>query len=276
VLLIILAVAFVGLLLSARFLSGFFVDYLWHQSVGRTDVFWGVLGAKFTMFAMFAGTFVVLALLNLIIADRLAPTTFSANTHPLVERFHEFFGHRMRIFRFAVAIVFGFLFAVPTISRWQDWLMFRNSKSFGIADRHFGNDVGFYMFKLPFVTFVLDWLFLAVLFITLLVVATHVLSGGIVIQPPKPKVRRATKAHVAVLLAVLAVLKAADYWVTRYELTTANRGAVRGVTYAVDNAQRRRCCCSLIALLTAGLYLSSLKTQRWRPAVAARRCGRSP
>ena len=72
VLLIILAVAFVGLLLSARFLSGFFVDYLWHQSVGRTDVFWGVLGAKFTMFAMFAGTFVVLALLNLIIADRLA------------------------------------------------------------------------------------------------------------------------------------------------------------------------------------------------------------
>ena len=269
-LLIILAVAFVGLLLSARFLSGFFVDYLWHQSVGRTDVFWGVLGAKFTMFAMFAGTFVVLALLNLIIADRLAPTTFSANTHPLVERFHEFFGHRMRIFRFAVAIVFGFLFAVPTISRWQDWLMFRNSKSFGIADRHFGNDVGFYMFKLPFVTFVLDWLFLAVLFITLLVVATHVLSGGIVIQPPKPKVRRATKAHVAVLLAVLAVLKAADYWVTRYELTTANRGAVRGVTYAVDNAQLPAVLLlALIALLTAGLYLSSLKTQRWRPAVAA-------
>jgi len=129
VLLIILAVAFVGLLLSARFLSGFFVDYLWHQSVGRTDVFWGVLGAKFTMFAMFAGTFVVLALLNLIIADRLAPTTFSANTHPLVERFHEFFGHRMRMFRFAVAVVFGLLFAAPAISRWQDWLASRSAST---------------------------------------------------------------------------------------------------------------------------------------------------
>ncbi|MGB8859337.1 MAG: UPF0182 family protein [Ilumatobacteraceae bacterium] len=269
-LLIIAAVALVGLLLSARFISGFFVDYLWHDSVGRTDVFWGVLGAKFTMFALFAGTFIVIALLNLIIADRLAPATFSANTHPLVERFHEFFGHRMRLFRFGVAIIFGLLFAAPAIDRWQDWLMFRNSKSFGISDPYFGNDVGFYMFKLPFVTFVLDWLFLAVLFITLLVVATHVLSGGIVIQPPKPKVRRATKAHVAVLLAVLAVLKAGDYWVTRYELTTANRGAVRGVTYAVDNAQLPAVLLlALIALLTAGLFLSTLKTERWRPAVVA-------
>ena len=269
-LLIIAAVVLVGLLLSARFISSFFVDYLWHQSVGRTDVFWGVLGAKFTMFALFAGTFIVLALLNLIIADRLAPTTFSANTHPLVERFHEFFGHRMRLFRFAVAVIFGLLFAAPAIARWQDWLLFRNSKSFGISDRHFGNDVGFYMFKLPFITFVLDWLYLAVLFITLLVVATHVLSGGILVQPPKPKVRTATKAHVAVLLALLAVLKAGDYWVTRYELTTANRGAVRGVTYAVDNAQLPAVMLlALVALLTAGLFLSTLKTQRWRPAVVA-------
>ena len=269
-LLIIAAVLLVGLLLSARFISSFYVEYLWHQSVGRTDVFWGVIGAKVTMFALFAGTFIVIALLNLIIADRLAPTSFSANTHPLVERFHEFFGHRMRLFRFGVAVIFGLLFAAPAIARWQDWLMFRNSKSFGRSDQHFGNDVGFYMFKLPFVTFVLDWLFLAVLFITLLVVATHVLSGGILVQPPKPKFRRATKAHVAVLLAVLAILKAGDYWVTRYELTTANRGVVRGVTYTVDNAQLPAVLLlALVALLTAGLYLSTLKTDKWRPAVMA-------
>ena len=269
-LLIIAAVLLVGLLLSARFLADFYVDYLWHKSVDRTDVFWGVFGAKLTMFAMFAGTFIATAVVNLVIADRLAPSSFAANTHPLVERFHEFFGHRLRIVRFGIAVVVGLLFAAPAIGRWQDWLMFRNSKSFGVNDPHFGNDVGFYLFKLPFVTFVLDWLFIAVVFITLLVVATHVLSGGIVLQPPRPKVRRATKAHIAVLLAVLAVLKAGDYWVTRYELTTANRGAVRGVTYAVDNAQLPAVLLlALISLLTAVLFLSTLKTDKWRPAVMA-------
>jgi len=269
ILIVIAAVIVVGLF-STRFLASFYVDYLWHQSVGRTDVFWGVLGAKATLFGMFAGTFVVLGVLNLIIADRLAPTSFSANVHPVVERFHEFFGHRLRLFRFGVAILLGLLVAIPTTDRWQDWLMFRNSKSFGINDPHFGNDVGFYMFKLPFVTFVLDWLFIATALITVLVVFTHVLSGGIVFANNRPKVRKATKAHVAVLLALLAILKAGDYWVTRYELTTASRGAVRGITFAVDNAQLPAVLLlGLIALLTAALFLSTLKTDRWRPAVVS-------
>ena len=268
--LIIGAVVLVGLLLSARFLAGFYVEYLWNLSVHRTDVFWGVLGAKITLFLMFGGTFVLLAILNLIIADRLAPTAFSANTHPLVQRFHEFFGHRLRLLRFGVAIVFGLLFAAPAIGRWQDWLMFRNSKSFGINDAQFGNDVGFYMFKLPFITFVLDWLFLATGFIALLVLATHVLSGGIVLQPPRPKVRRATKAHLAVLLGLMAILKAGDYWVTRYELTVANRGSFTGPNYTVVNAQLPAVLLlALIALLTAALFLSTLKTDKWRPAVVA-------
>ncbi|MFZ4721113.1 MAG: UPF0182 family protein, partial [Ilumatobacteraceae bacterium] len=267
---IIAAVVVVGLLLSARFLAGFYTEYLWYESVDRGDVFWGEIGSKATLFVMFGVTFAVLAILNLIIADRLAPAAFSANTHPVVERFHEFFGSRLRILRFGVAGLFALMFAAPAVARWQDWLMFRNSKSFGIADAQFGNDVGFYMFKLPFVTFVLDWMFLALAFVTVLVLATHVLSGGIVLQPPRPKVRRATKAHLAVLLALLALLKAADYWVMRYELTNANRGSFTGPNYTVVNAQLPAVLLlGLIAVFTAGLYLSSLKTDKWRPAVIA-------
>ncbi|MGE0140891.1 MAG: hypothetical protein AB7R77_24075, partial [Ilumatobacteraceae bacterium] len=41
IILIASAVLVVVLLLSARFLSGFYVNYLWHDSVGRKDVFWG-------------------------------------------------------------------------------------------------------------------------------------------------------------------------------------------------------------------------------------------
>lgn len=267
--LIAIAVLLVVGIVTARFLAGFFVDYLWFDSIGRSDVFWGVFNAKLTLFGMFAGTFIVLAVLNLLIADRLAPTSFAANVHPLVERFHTFFGKRLRLFRLVLAVFVGILAALPTISHWQDWLMFNNSKSFGINDPHFGNDVGFYMFKLPFVTFAIDWLFIAFFVITLLVVFDHVLSGGIVLQP-SPKVRRATKAHIAVLLGLLAVLKAADYWVTRYELTTASRGAVRGITYAVNNAQLPAVLLlAMIALATGALYLSTLRTDYWRPAVVA-------
>lgn len=268
--LIALAVLFVGLLLFGRFFAGFFTDYLWFDSVGRAGVFSTVLRAKLLLFFMFGGVFVAVAVLNLVIADRLAPSAFSANTHPLVERFHEFFGHRLRLVRIAVAVIAGLLFAAPAVGHWQDWLMFRNQQSFGIADAQFHHDVGFYMFRLPFIAFVLDWLFAALVFITLFVVATHVLSGGIIIQPPRPKVRRATKAHVAVLLAVLAVLKAGDYWLKRYELTNDSRGFVRGLLYSAANAQLPAVVLlMLIALLVAGLFLSTLRTNSWRLPVVA-------
>jgi uncharacterized membrane protein (UPF0182 family) len=263
--LIAVAVLLVVLLLSARFLSGFYVDYLWHQSVDRGDVFWGVMRSKILLFALFAAVFIALAVLNLVIADRLAPLTFSANMHPVVERFHDLFGRRLRIVRFAVAIFFGLLFALPATGQWREWLLFRNSQSFGMKDAQFGNDIGFYVFRLPFITFALDWFFAALIFITILVLFTHVLNGGVVLQPPRPKVRRATKAHIAVLLAVLAVVKAGDYWVTRYELTTERRGFVQGATYSVVNAQLPAVVfLALVALLVAGLFLSTLKTDSWR------------
>ena len=265
-----MAVIVVGVLLFGRFFAGFYTDYLWFDSVGRAGVFSTVLRSKLLMFFLFGGTFVALAVLNLVIADRLAPSAFSANTHPLVERFHEFFGHRLRALRIGVAVVAGLLFAAPAVSHWQDWLMFRHQQPFGIADAQFGHDVGFYMFRLPFIAFVIDWLFAAVVFITLLVVATHVLSGGIIIQPPRPKVRRATKAHVAVLLAVLAVIKAGDYWLKRYELTNDTRGFVRGLLYSAAKAQLPAVVLlMLIALLVAGLFLSTLRTNSWRIPVVA-------
>ena len=270
VVIISIAVVVVVLLVSARFLSGFYVDYLWHISVGRGDVFWGVLGSKALLFGLFGAVFIAVAVLNLIIADRLAPATFSANMHPVVERSHEVFGRRLRLVRFAAAVFFGLLFALPATSYWQDWLLFRNSKSFGITDAQFGNDIGFYVFRLPFITFALDWFYAALVFVTLLVLLTHILNGGVVLQPPRPKVRRATKAHLAVLLALLAVVKAADYWVTRYELTTEQRGFVQGATYSVVNAQLPAVVLlALIALLVAGLFLFSLKTDSWRLPLAA-------
>ena len=228
---------FLVVIVFGRALARFYVDFLWHDGLGRADVFWGVLRAKVTLFGIFFGAFALLAGLNLLVADKLAPSRFPANVHPYVERFHELFGHRLRLFRYLAAGVLAVIVALPTTSQWQSWLLFRNSQSFGVADAQFGADVGFYVFDLPFLTFVLDWLFIAMVLVLLITVVAHVLNGGVVFASPMPSVRPATKGHIAVLLAVLAALKAADYWVSRYESTNERRGFVQGATYAVVNAQ---------------------------------------
>jgi uncharacterized membrane protein (UPF0182 family) len=271
VLLIIGAVVLIVLIVASRAFAGFYIDYLWHDNLGRTDVFWGILGAKLFLFGGFAVLFAVLAALNMLIADRLAPTGFSGDTHPFVLRFHELFGHRMRIVRIVAAAIMALIVAIPASGHWQQWLLFRNSISFGKNDPQFGTDIGFYVFQLPFLVFLLDWLFLAVLLVLILTVAAHVLNGGILITPPMPKIRRATKAHFAVLLAVLALLRGAGYWLERYSLTTERRGYVQGATYSVVKAQLPAVLLlMLIALLVAALFLYSIRSGSWRiPLVAS-------
>ena len=136
--------------------------------------------------------------INLFVADRTAPESFPANVHPYVERFHEIFGRRLRLLRYGVALMFALLLATPAIARWQEWLLFRNSQSFGTSDGQFGRDVGFYVFELPFLTFLLDWMFAAVIIVLLLTIAAHILNGGVVLVSPVPTVSTATKTHVAV------------------------------------------------------------------------------
>src|SRR6188508_1529759 len=262
---------FLFVLIFGRGIARFYVDYLWHKALGRGDVFWGVIGAKFTLFVGFFLLFLLMSAFNLFIADRAAPTSFPANVHPVVERFHDVFGHRLRLVRYAAAILLAFIVALPTTAQWQQWMLFRNSRSFGRSDAQFGIDVGFYVFELPFLGFVLDWLFVAMVFVLVMTVLTHVLNGGVVFASPVPSVRPATKGHIAVLLAALAALKAADYWVTRYETTNERRGFVQGATYAVVHAQLPALMLLiLIALLTAGLYLATIRRASWRlPLIAS-------
>jgi uncharacterized membrane protein (UPF0182 family) len=271
VVLIIVAVLLFGLIVFGRALARFYVDYLWHDSLGRSDVFWGVLWTKLGLFVAFVALFLLFAGLNLYIADRTAPRAFPANVHPYVERFHEMFGHRLRLVRYGTAAVLALFLALPAAGHWQDWMLFRNSTSFGVKDAQFDTDVGFYVFELPFISFVIDWMFAAMIVVLLLTLAAHLLNGGVLFASSTPSVRAATKAHLAVLLAVLAALKAADYWLTRYQLTNERRGFVQGATYAVVKAQLPALMLLvLIALLTAGLFLSTIRTNRWRlPLVAS-------
>src|SRR5690606_23391599 len=143
------------------------------------DVFWGQVRAKATLFFLFFFVFLIIAGVNLYLADRSAPQTFPANVHPYVERFHEVFGQRLRFIRYATAAVLAFILALPATSHWQEWLLFRHSRSFNQADPQFGVDVGFYVFELPFLSFAIDWLFAAMVIVLLLTVAAHLLNGGV-------------------------------------------------------------------------------------------------
>ncbi len=225
--------------LSLRGISGFYTDYLWFDSLDRTDVWGAVLGAKVVLWLIFFAVFFLLLWANLFVADRAAPPLRAPGPEEeMLARYHDFIGGRTSLVRFAVAFVFALLASAGAPSQWEEWLLFTNRQDFGVTDPQFNTDIGFYVFQLPFLSYVVDWAFASFVIVLILSAIAHYLNGGIRMAVTSgDRVSPSVKVHLSAILAVLALIKAAGYWLDRYELTVSKRGVVDGALYTDVNAQ---------------------------------------
>src|SRR5919106_795990 len=74
-----------------------------------------------------------------------------------LEGVNTFFERRPAVARVGVAFLPALLLGGGVSVHWQDWILFRNRVNFGVADPQFERDVGFYVFQLPFLSFLVDW-----------------------------------------------------------------------------------------------------------------------
>ena len=265
ILLIVLAIALVLFITSLRGLAGFYTDYLWFDSLGFSGVFKHVLGAKIALALIFTSIFFVLCWVNLWIADRIAPRFRPAGPEEeFVERYQELIGRRTGLVRIIVSLLFGLIAGVGTSSQWNDWILFTHRVDFGQKDPLFHTDVGFYVFTLPFLRFLVNWMFAAVLIVIIITAVAHYLNGGIRVQTPGQRVTPQVKAHLSVLLAALALLKGAAYYLQRYGLTFSTRGFVNGAGYTDVKAQLPAI--NLLILISFGaaiLLLVNIRRRGW-------------
>ena len=236
-LLVVLAVLFV-LFISSRGIASFYTDYLWFGELELTSVWRGVLWAKLGLGVVFTALFFLLMYVNLWIADRIAPAFRPLGPEEeIVERYHEVVGARGGLVRTAISGLFALIAGPGAASHWDEWILFRNHVPFNVDDAQFGRDIGFFVFQLPFWRFVVGWMFAAIVIVLVVTAVAHYLNGGIRVQTPGQKVTPQVKAHLSVLLGVLALLKAAGYYLQQFELDFSTRGVVQGATYTDVKAQ---------------------------------------
>jgi uncharacterized protein len=264
-------VVLIILLTSLRSLARFWTSYLWFQSVGFTSVFRGVLLTKLFLALAFIAIFFVMMLASLVVADRVAPRLLAAGpSDELVNRYRESVMPRARWIRVIVALIFALFSGVGADGQWNNWDLLRYAVKFPTSDPQFHKNIGFYVFDLPFIDFLINWVFVSIIVVLIVTAVSHYLNGGIRLQVPGQRATGAVKTHMSVLLALLALTKGVDYYFERLGLVLSNNHLVTGATATDVHANAPAdIVLILIAAVAAVLFIINIRQRGWTLPIVA-------
>jgi uncharacterized protein len=262
---IVAIIVLIAVIASLRTFAVFYTDALWFSSVRLHSVWRSLFEIKAGLMITFCVIFAALLLASLVVAERLAPKGEAADAEDdFVKRYQEVIGPYSRWIRAAVVIILSLIVGSQALGQWQNWIFFRNGVNFGTKDPVWHKDVGYFVFKLPFENFLVHWALVALIVIFLVTVLSHYLNGGIRVQGPRPRVRPAVKAHISVILGLMALVKAVGYYLQRYNLDNSTDGYVQGPGYTDIHARLPALQLLILVSLAAFLLLIfNIRRQGW-------------
>ncbi len=270
---IILAVV-AGLYLLLTAAGTLWTDFLWFESIGFRNVWirnWslsillGAIGISFVFLVLW---------LSFKLVDRLSPrwAPFDlTEEEELIERFREWIEPRIRQVRLLVTAGLSVILGL-TVATWRDEVfLFINDQSFGIEDPIFNVDLGFYIFRLPLWETAIDWMFNVLVLATIVVAISQYLNGGIRFDGRRLSTTRGAKVHLSVMLALIALVRAASYRLDIFELLyseNAEKFFGPGFTDIGARLPALRLLL-LIALIAAVLFIANIFRQGWTLAAVS-------
>jgi len=246
-------------------LSGFYVDWLWFESVGFTGVWSTVLTTKVALFVI-AGLLTSLVIsLNVYLAFRrrpfYVPTSVEADN---LERYRATIDPIRKLVFAGIVLVLFYFGGTSASNLWGSWLLFRNSTEFGVQDPQFGLDISFFAFRLPFFQTLIGWGISTLILATLASAAVHYLYGGIRPQVPQERTTVAARVQLSVLLGLIVLLKAVAYWFDRYALALKESRLITGLTYTDVNATLpAKSILAAIAIICSLLFFANIVRKSW-------------
>ncbi len=254
-----LAFVVAGVLLLVALLRGlpaFAIDYLWFREVDYLGVFLTRLWTQVGMQFLFGGAFFLFFLANVLLALRRLPPNLMVlhemrELVPAVEQFRP----ALRALAAGAGLLVAMLVASWGQGQWLSWLQFRNAESFGFADPVFHRDIGFYVFRLPFLVTVVGFVRFTLIFTALATAAAYFLQGQFWLRPGLFAITAAARRHVMLLIAGVMLVVAAGDVLARYGLLYSTRGLVSGAGYTDLHAVLPGLMISAVVAALAGIVV---------------------
>lgn len=258
-------VILLALAVFATVFADVWTDLLWFRSVGFAKVFTTTMTTRIVLFLagfLLAGALVAA---SLVLAYRSRPfyvPTDDANE--TLEQYREAIEPVRRYLTIGVPLLVGGLAGAALAAQWRTYLAWRNSVPFGTTDLHFGKDIGFFVFTLPWISVILSFLTMVLIATIFAGGFTHYVYAGLRLPGRGPSTRAAL-IHLGVLGAALALVRAGSFWFGRYSLSVGQSKLMTGIGYTDAHAVLpTRAILAFAAVVCAVLFLSVIVTHSWR------------
>ncbi|MFC4493613.1 UPF0182 family protein [Streptomyces ovatisporus] len=251
--------------------AGFWTDWLWYRSVQYSSVFTKTLWTKVGMFAFFGLLMSTAVGLNIWLAHRLRPPLSAMSLEQQsLDRYRMSIAPYKKWVLLGVTALVGLIAGASAAGQWRTWLMWVNGVAFGKTDAHFGKDISFYAFDLPWYRFLLSFGFAAVVLSLIAAALVHYLYGGLRITTPGARATAQATGHLSVLLGFFVALKAVAYWLDRYGLAVKSGDFKAtdnwtGLKYVDANAYLpAKTILFCIAIICALLFFATIWRRTWQ------------
>ena len=254
------------LIVLGLILSQFWTDILWYQQLGFLQVYRTEQLTRLVLFILGAVLMAVAVGSSLMIGYRSRPIYAPVSVEQAgLDRYRESVEPLRKVVSVAVPLVLGLFAGSAAAQQWQTVLLWMNRVPFGKSDPQFHMDVGFFVFTLPWLQFLVGFLTAIVFLAGLAAVVTHYLYGGLRLQGQGPRLTSTARIHLSSLASAFLLLRGIDYWLGRFALSVKDSSLITGLTYTDANAVlTARSILAVIALIVAVLFLLMAIVDRGR------------
>ncbi|MGB3612978.1 MAG: UPF0182 family protein, partial [Elainellaceae cyanobacterium] len=257
--------AVVLLLLVLGSLVHIVTEYWWFDAAGFSQVFRTRLLWQWGIGIVTALTYGLFVMGNYWLAMRL---TRHRIFRVLVEggRWQTFPESLPKFIALSLAVAIALISITSAVDEWETLLKFFNAASFDLDDPVYGKDVGFYVFRLPVLELLKDWLLSLLVWGLIVSGLVYGFKGEITVgRGWRNVVTGGARAHLSLLLMGVALLTAFGFWLERYDLLYSSDGVVFGAGFTDVHARLQSYWVMGIATVAlAALFLGSL----WQPTMA--------
>ena len=221
-------------------------DWLWFENIGFAPVFWTMLYSRFGFGLLIWLLLIFLICLNLYIAKRMHASEGSEGKFKAADDYLSMLGLSERTLNslfIAFIIIFSFFIASKGANQWDMFMRFLYQEPFNSTDPIFNRDMGFYIFSLPFYTYIQNGLLTLTIIAGVITMIWYLKEGALRIEGefiqaegtpptlPTISIAKATKKHLIFLIGIIVLLLALGYRLKIYGLLYSTQGPAFGASY---------------------------------------------